>query len=69
MFNGQAPPGGGDPAPGSIPDEMMSNLHAPTLEFRVLAALMAVAVASVLWATFREFRRDSRAGSTGNTDS
>ncbi|MGI5128816.1 hypothetical protein ACQEVB_18565 [Pseudonocardia sp. CA-107938] len=30
---------------------------APTAEFRVLAALMAVACASLLWATFQEFRR------------
>jgi hypothetical protein len=40
------PPPGGVPVPG----------WAPTPEFRVLAALMAVAVASVLWAAFREFR-------------
>ena len=39
--------------------DQISLQFAPTLEFRVLAALMAIAVVAVLWATFREFRRDS----------
>jgi Gpi18-like mannosyltransferase len=69
MFTGEPPPGGdaapsgGDPASGVLAEEM-AKTYAPTLEFRILAALMAVAVVSVLWATFREFRRDSRAGNT-----
>jgi len=44
------PPPGGVPVPG----------WAPAPEFRILAALMAVAVASVLWAAFREFRHQPR---------
>ncbi|MGN9845778.1 glycosyltransferase 87 family protein [Nonomuraea sp. H19] len=77
MSTGEPPPGGdaaspgGDPASGVLADAM-AKMYAPTLEFRILAALMAVAVVSILWATFREFRRNSRAGSTentGNTDS
>ncbi|GAA4552014.1 hypothetical protein GCM10023192_80780 [Amycolatopsis samaneae] len=52
---------GGRPPPGAMTD-LMSNLYAPTLEFRLLAALMAVAVVSVLWTTIREFRRDPAAG-------
>jgi hypothetical protein len=57
MATGQPPPGG-DPPPGFITDQM-PNPYTPTLEFRVLAALMAIAAVSVLWATFREFRRDA----------
>ncbi|MGP3961853.1 glycosyltransferase 87 family protein [Nonomuraea sp. 3N208] len=73
MFTGEPPPGGdaapsgGDPASEVLADEM-AKMYAPTLEFRILAALMAVAVVSVLWATFREFRRDARAGSAENTE-
>jgi hypothetical protein len=52
---------GESPAPGLIPDGM-PDPFAPTLEFRILAALMAVAVVSVLWTTFREFRGDSAPG-------
>jgi Gpi18-like mannosyltransferase len=48
----------GSPPPGFSMDGM-PDPFAPTPEFRVLAALMAVAVVSVLWTTFREFRRDS----------
>lgn len=58
------PPGAmtdGRPPPESFLDQM-SNQYAPTPEFRVLAALMAIAVVSVLWTTFREFRRDSPPG-------
>jgi Gpi18-like mannosyltransferase len=47
--------GGGPP-----PDGVLVPGWAPTLEFRLLAALMAVAVVSVLWAAFREFRRQPR---------
>jgi Gpi18-like mannosyltransferase len=61
--DGQPPPGDtsfptpdGSPPSGFIMDQM-PNPFAPTLEFRILAALMAVAVVSVLWTTFREFRR------------
>ncbi|MFD9895186.1 hypothetical protein ACFWY9_38090 [Amycolatopsis sp. NPDC059027] len=54
------PTPGGHPPPGFMTDQM-SNLYAPTLEFRILAALMAVAVVSVLWTTIREFRRDPAA--------
>jgi Gpi18-like mannosyltransferase len=74
MFTGEPPPGGdaapsgGDPASGVLAEEM-AKMYAPTLEFRILAALMAVAVVSVLWATFREFPRDSRAGNTEYTGS
>jgi Gpi18-like mannosyltransferase len=60
MGDGQLPPGdtglpmpGGDPPPGSMVDQLVSG---PTLEFRILAALMAIAVVSVLWMTVREFR-------------
>jgi Gpi18-like mannosyltransferase len=59
---------GESPVPLLIPDGM-PDPFAPTLEFRILAALMAVAVVSVLWTTFREFRRDSPAGSTENNNS
>lgn len=38
--------------------DQMPDMYPPTLEFRILAALMAVAVASVLWTTFREFQRN-----------
>jgi Gpi18-like mannosyltransferase len=60
---------GGHSEPGDISDGMpgdlsgwMSDHYAPTLEFRVLAALMAIAVVSVVWTAFREFRRDSPPG-------
>ncbi|MFC4468751.1 glycosyltransferase 87 family protein [Streptomyces xiangluensis] len=65
---GDLPGGPGLPVPGgnSEPGDMsggmpgaMSDQYAPTLEFRVLAALMAIAVVSVVWTAFREFRRDS----------
>ncbi|MFI1488602.1 glycosyltransferase 87 family protein [Streptomyces sp. NPDC020747] len=59
---GGATPGG---TTGEIPTEMpagMPNPFAPTLEFRILAALMAVAVVSVVWNAFREFRRGSPPG-------
>jgi Gpi18-like mannosyltransferase len=64
-IDGQPPPGDtGLPAPDGYPasGSIMDQMFAPTLEFRILAALMAVAVASVLWTTFREFRRDSPPG-------
>ncbi|NKE61968.1 DUF2029 domain-containing protein [Lentzea sp. PSKA42] len=48
----------GQPVPESAMDQM-STQFAPTWEFRILAGLMAIAVVSVLWAMFREFRRDS----------
>ena len=51
------PPPGGLSEPGPIAD-LMANQFAPTLEFRILAACMAVAVVSVVWTTFCEFRRD-----------
>ncbi|MFI0446883.1 hypothetical protein [Actinomadura sp. 6N118] len=51
------PPPGGLSEPDPIAD-LMANQFAPTLEFRILAALMAVAVVSMVWTTFREFRRD-----------
>lgn len=57
MTGGQPPPGGQ-----SVPDsfmDQMPNQFAPTLEFRILAGLMAIAVASLLWAAFHEFRRDA----------
>ena len=62
MTDGQPPPGGipipdGQPVPESFADQM-SNQFAPTLEFRILAGLMAIAVVSVLWTTFREFREN-----------
>ncbi|MGP4005850.1 glycosyltransferase 87 family protein [Streptomyces sp. 4N124] len=56
--DGQAKPGD---MSGGMPGGMSSQ-YAPTLEFRILAALMAVAVVSVVWAAFREFRRDSPPG-------
>jgi hypothetical protein len=77
MFPGDPPgyPGIDQPAPGNTslaaPGESpvagfimegMPDPFAPTLEFRILAALMVVAVVSVLWTTFREFRRDSPSG-------
>lgn len=66
MTDGQPPPGDipipdGQPGPGSFVDQM-SNQFAPTLEFRILAGLMAIAVVSLLWTAFREFRRDSPSG-------
>jgi Gpi18-like mannosyltransferase len=48
---------GGDPPPGSMVDQLVSG---PTLEFRILATLMAIAVVSVLWMTVREFRSAMR---------
>lgn len=72
MDDGQAPPGGtglpgpgGDPPPGSVM-EQLSN-HASTLEFRLLATVMAIAVVSVLWTAFREFRRGAPPGAHPNT--
>jgi Gpi18-like mannosyltransferase len=66
MTDGQPPPGGvpipdGQQAPESFADQI-SNQFAPTLEFRILAGLMAIAVVSLLWTTFREFRRGSPPG-------
>jgi hypothetical protein len=56
--DGQATPGD---MSGGMPGGMSSQ-YAPTLEFRILAALMAVAVVSVVWTALREFRRDSPPG-------
>jgi Gpi18-like mannosyltransferase len=53
-------PSPGDSPPPGFSMEGMPDPFAPTPEFRILAALMAVAVASVLWTAFREFRHDSR---------
>jgi Gpi18-like mannosyltransferase len=62
---GSMPPGdnsgpspGDGPPPGFAMDQM-PDLYVPTLEFRILAALMTAAVVSVLWTTFREFQRSS----------
>ncbi|WP_328767176.1 glycosyltransferase 87 family protein [Streptomyces sp. NBC_00286] len=55
VSDGQATPGD---MSGGMPGGMSSQ-YAPTLEFRILAALMAVAVVSVVWTALREFRRDS----------
>ncbi|ONI91759.1 hypothetical protein ALI22I_07350 [Saccharothrix sp. ALI-22-I] len=64
MGDGRLPPGdtglpvpGGNPPPESMVDQLVSG---PTLEFRILAALMAIAVVSVLWTTIREFRPATR---------
>jgi Gpi18-like mannosyltransferase len=47
----------GNPPPGTMMDQLVSE---PTPEFRILAALMVIAVVSVLWTTFREFRPATR---------
>ncbi len=64
MIIGQAPPGGvATPPPGGGRGPVImgggpgTSMYEPTLEYRILAALMALAVISVLCTAWREFRR------------